>query len=98
MSEGLCKYRHIFGKEGEGAHSIRFANVAVVDVVLTFVAAFIIHKIFGIVLWKVVITLFLLGIIMHRMFCVNTTINQLIFGKIENMNETHNDNTTSSKK
>lgn len=83
MSDGLCKYRHIFGREGEGAHSIRVANVAVVDVVMTFAAAFVIHKVFGVALWKVTVSVFLLGVIMHRMFCVNTTINKLIFGKIE---------------
>ena len=28
----LCQYKDIFGKPGEGAHSYRVANVAVVDV------------------------------------------------------------------
>ena len=32
---GACKYRWIFGKEGEGVHSLRVFGVAVVDVALT---------------------------------------------------------------
>ena len=39
----LCKYKDIFGKVGEGAHSVRFFNFAVVDTFLTFVLAYIIN-------------------------------------------------------
>lgn len=31
----LCKYRHIFGVEGTGVHSIRILNLAVVDLLAT---------------------------------------------------------------
>jgi hypothetical protein len=34
----LCKYRDIFGKVGEGGHSLRFFNIALVDTLLTFVS------------------------------------------------------------
>ena len=39
----LCKYKDIFGKVGEGAHSVRFFNFAVVDTLLTLVLAYIIN-------------------------------------------------------
>jgi uncharacterized protein YjbI with pentapeptide repeats len=34
----LCRYRNVFGAPGEGVHSYRFLNIAVIDVVFTFVA------------------------------------------------------------
>jgi fatty acid desaturase len=80
----LCKYRLIFGKEGEGAHSFRIFDIAVFDVLLTFVGGAILAYTTG----KFTISsffiftlfLFVIGIILHRLFCVNTTINKAIFG------------------
>lgn len=76
----LCKYKHIFGKEREGVHSIRVMDVAAVDVVLTIMGAVVLARVFH---WNVGWTLlgvFVLGVIMHRIFCVNTKINEMIFG------------------
>jgi hypothetical protein len=76
----LCKYKDIFGKAGEGAHSYRIFNVAVVDVILTIVAAFIIHLFIPKYSFiYILILLFITGIIMHRLFCVRTTIDKLLF-------------------
>jgi hypothetical protein len=33
------EYRYIFGKEGEGVHSYRLLNIAIVDVVSTIIGA-----------------------------------------------------------
>ena len=33
---GLCKYKNALGRPGKGIHSFRIANIAVVDVLLTF--------------------------------------------------------------
>lgn len=82
MTRGLCKYKHIFGKEGEGAHSIRLFNVAIVDVVFTLLAAFGISYYFHINIYVSIVGLFVLAIVAHRIFCVNTTVNKLIFGKV----------------
>ena len=76
----LCKYKNIFGKVGKGVHSIRIFNIAIVDVLATIVLAFIIYLFlpkynFFIIL----ISLFILGIILHKIFCVRTTIDKLIF-------------------
>jgi hypothetical protein len=76
----LCQYKNILGKVGEGVHSYRIFNIAIVDVILTIIAAFIIHLFvpkysFPIVL----IILFLLGIFLHRLFCVRTTIDKILF-------------------
>lgn len=77
-----CPYRHILGKEGEGLHSYRLFNIAIIDVIFTIIGAFVISYFFKYNFFIVVIFLFILGIIMHRIFCVNTTINKFIFGTI----------------
>jgi hypothetical protein len=76
----LCKYKDLLGKVGEGAHSYRVANIAIVDVLLTIIAAFILHFLFPTYsVLSIAIVLFLLGIILHRLFCVRTTIDRLLF-------------------
>ena len=76
----LCKYRDIFGKVNTGLHAYRLFNIAIVDVLLTILLGFIIKYVFPSVnIWYVLIGLFLLAIIIHRIFCVQTTINKLLF-------------------
>ena len=76
----LCKYKEIFGKVGEGIHSYRFLNIAIMDVLFTIIGAFII-KLFipkSNVIF-ILLFLFLLGIFLHHIFCVRTTIDKLLF-------------------
>jgi hypothetical protein len=75
----LCRYKDIFGRPREGAHAYRIFDIAVVDVVSTIVVAFVIARVFGLVFWKSLVVLFILGIILHRMFCVRTTVDRLVF-------------------
>jgi hypothetical protein len=81
-TNGLCKHRHIFGKEGQGFHKQRFLGVALYDTLGTIIIAWLISIAFKIDFLSTLIGAFLLGIFLHRLFCVNTTINQLIFGKV----------------
>jgi hypothetical protein len=74
----LCKYKDIFGKPKEGAHSYRIFDVAIVDVAFTLLGAYLIARYFNLPLLHTTITLFILGIIIHYMFCVDTTINKLL--------------------
>ena len=74
----LCEYRHIFGKEGEGAHSYRFLDFAIVDVLLTILGGAIISLLFKTNLLITIVFLFILGIILHYIFCVETTLNKMI--------------------
>ncbi len=76
----LCQYKDIFGKPGEGVHSYRIANVAVVDVLFTVIGAYLIAKLFKLKFLKTLIVLFILGIIAHKVFCVKTTVDKAIFG------------------
>ena len=77
----LCKYKNIFGKVGEGLHSYRLFNIAIVDVISTIFVAYLL-KIYIFPqrsFLKITIILFLLGIILHRIFCVKTTLDKMIF-------------------
>ena len=76
----LCQYRDIFGKVGQGVHSYRIFNIAIVDVLLTVLLAYILHWFMPYYKFMYILaSLFLLGIIMHRIFCVRTTIDKLLF-------------------
>jgi hypothetical protein len=75
----LCKYKNILGVPRQGPHSYRIFNIAIVDVLLTLILAYIISYIYKMSFVKTSITLFILGIILHRVFCVRTTIDKLIF-------------------
>jgi hypothetical protein len=76
----LCKYKDIFGKVGEGVHSYRIFNIAIVDVILTVLAALIIHLFLPKYSFiYILILLFITGIILHRLFCVRTTVDKFLF-------------------
>ena len=77
----FCKYKDILGKPKKGLHSYRVFNISIIDVLLTFVLAKFIHFYimeeteFGIILFFC----FVSGVILHRIFCVKTTIDKLLF-------------------
>lgn len=74
----LCKYKNMFGEPNKGVHSYRLFGVAIVDVVMTIIGGYIISLITGYKFSYVLVFLFILGIILHKLFCVNTTINKLL--------------------
>lgn len=78
----LCRYKNMFGKPGTGVHSYRIFNIAIVDVLLTILVAALIAYINKISFIKTTIILFLLGIFMHRIFCVRTTIDKWLFPNV----------------
>jgi fatty-acid desaturase len=78
----LCKYRHIFGVEETGVHSIRILNLAVVDLLATLLVGALIAYYLKVNLYLTWVILLIVGIIVHRLFCVNSTINKFIFGKV----------------
>ena len=83
QSLGLCRYKDIFGRPGEGAHAYRIFDVAIVDVVLTIIGAFLITHFFHVALWKSLVGMFVAGIISHRLFCVRTTVDKLVFPNVK---------------
>jgi len=76
----LSDYKNIFGKVGEGAHSYRLFNIAIVDVVATILLAYVVYMFLpGYNFVYILIALFLLGIVLHRLFSVRTTIDKALF-------------------
>ena len=77
----LCQYKDILGKPGQGVHSYRIFNIAIVDVLFTIIGAYIIYLFIPKINYFVIlILLFILGIILHKIFCVKTTIDKYLFG------------------
>ena len=75
-----CKYKDIFGKPNEGIHSFKIFNISVIDTLLTIFLAYLILLVvpsFSFI--YILIILFIIGIISHRLFCVRTTIDKLLF-------------------
>jgi hypothetical protein len=75
----LCKYKDILGKPNQGVHSYRIFNISIVDVLLTIIAAYILSVVTKYKLIYTLLFMFILGIISHRIFCVRTTIDKLLF-------------------
>ena len=76
---GLCQYKTYFGKPGEGIHSYRIFDIAYIDVIFTILTAWLISHFLNMSFGYTLIAFFILGIVMHRMFCVRTTIDKLIW-------------------
>ena len=79
MMMDLCKYSTLFGLPGKGVHRYRIFNIAIVDVLATILLAFFIHYIFYFNFLYILLLLLLFSVVLHRMFCVRTTIDKLLF-------------------
>lgn len=78
----FCKYKDTFGKPRTGIHSLRFLDVAVWDVVMTIIVSVGVSLLFNIRVVYTMAFVFLLGIFLHRLFCVQTKIDTLLFKNI----------------
>lgn len=76
----FCKYKNVLGKVKEGIHSYRIYDIAIMDVLFTIVAAFICKILFSDINFFIILfVLFVLGVFTHRIFCVRTTIDKILF-------------------
>jgi hypothetical protein len=75
----LCKYKDIFGKVGEGPHSIRLFNIAIVDVIGTLVLAYFLNNYLKKNFTLIFLLLMIFSIFIHRLFCAKTTLTKLFF-------------------
>ena len=75
----LCQYKNSLGVPNVGVHSSRFAGLAIVDVISTLVVAFLISYFGKTSFVYTSAFLFVLGIILHRLFCVRTTVDKVLF-------------------
>ena len=79
----LCEYRDMFAKPNTGPHIYRIFNIAIVDVVLTILLAYGISWYFNYPFLPTLGILFLLGIFVHRLFCVRTTVDKFLFPNVD---------------
>ena len=75
----LCKYKNALGELNKGIHSYRLFGVSIADVIMTIIGAVLISYFFKLSFIKTLVVLFLSGIVLHRLFCVRTTIDKLLF-------------------
>ncbi len=75
-----CSYNHILGVEGKGAHFHLF-GIAVVDLALTILAGYLLARWLRLSFIPVFAILFATSILLHKAFCVNTTVNKAIYGE-----------------
>lgn len=83
MSCSFKKYSNIFGKPKTGFHSFRMFDIAINDFLGTIAISGLISYYLKYNFLLVLIILLIIAIILHRLFCVNTTINKLIFGEVK---------------
>ena len=68
----FAKYNDIFGKPNKGVHSLRLFDFAIVDIIMTFIGAYIISQYTKKDVRLIFILLFIYGQILHALFCVET--------------------------
>ena len=72
------KYKYIFGKPNEGIHKYRFLNSAIIDYILTIFISIITTYFTNKPLVLTTIFWFLLGILLHILFGVDTQVIKYI--------------------
>jgi len=75
----FCEYKDLFGEPGKGIREWRIFNLSIVDVVGAIILGLILSKLFNTSKIGGVFLSFILGLIFHKLFCVETTLNKLIF-------------------
>lgn len=77
---GLCKYKNMIGEPNTGAHALfRVFDVAMFDVLVVLLGSGLLGYYMK---WNIPITvggMFVLGIVVHRAFCVRTTVDKWLF-------------------
>jgi hypothetical protein len=81
---GLAKYKDIFGKPGStaGLRKYRIFGIALLDVIVVLMFAYLFSIFNGYPFITNALGLFILGIIAHRMFCVRTAVDKILFPRM----------------
>ena len=74
----LCVYKDSLGVPGKGPHT-HFMGVAWRDVVYTIIGGTILAFLMEWNIFYSIVGVFIVGIILHRLFCVRTTLDKLLF-------------------
>ena len=79
MAFGLCQYKNAFGKPREGIRKYRIFDIAIFDTVVTIIVVYFLAWLFRWPFYPLLAFVFILGIILHRAFCVRTGIDKIVF-------------------
>lgn len=79
MTLSLCKYKNLFGKPEEGIRKYRIFNIAIMDTAVVIIIAILFSYFTGYNIWITLVVLFISGIIAHRLFCVRSGVDKLLF-------------------
>jgi len=74
----FCKYKNALGIPGKGVHT-HVIGFAIMDITMTIVGGALLAYIFKWSYFWTILILFLLGIALHRLFCVRTTLDKALF-------------------
>lgn len=74
----LCKYKDVLGKAGSDEYT-RILTVRVMDIVTLIVGSYLIAYLFDFSFWKTLLVIFISGIVVHRMFCVRSAVDKMLF-------------------
>jgi hypothetical protein len=69
---------NLIGVPGEGIHSYRIFNVAYMDVIVVLLAAILIAWAMNWSYIKTIVGIFILGIVVHKVLCVGTTVDKAL--------------------
>lgn len=86
MKNRLCPYKNLLGLPNTGLRKYRIFDIAIYDVLVTAVIVYIITYFTNLPFWPSLGFIFILGIFAHRLFCVRTGVDKLLFpdGTLEN--------------
>jgi len=74
----LCTYKDSLGIPEQGFHT-HFMGIAMMDVIATILLSESIVYLFGTPRMITFFSLFITGIVLHRLFCVRTTFDKYLF-------------------
>ena len=74
----VCQYSELLGIPGKGIHT-RYMGIAYMDVLMTLILTEVISYLFGYNFFAVFFALLLTGVLIHRLFCVRTTVDKWLF-------------------
>jgi len=79
----LCEYKNLFGELNTGIHSYRIYNFAVFDILITIIVGYFISRFLKTPFYLTLGLFFLFGIFIHRIFCVRTTVDKILFPNVD---------------
>lgn len=86
----LCKYRDALGRPDEGIHAPRIFGLALFDVAGTAMASVAIASYFEMSFAIVLFIMVLASMVAHRMFCVRTSVDRILFPTLSSSPEKTN--------